>query len=507
MPPKTLVSFVGASIARPGHSGPVVKNLSLRINSRDAWVITGPLGSGKTTILDAIRGQIPVGESGSLTYPFLEQKLWPSDVIKILDSRVTATGGSAYYSERYHSRREDKSTLRHWLTKDDDASLAEEGGGMEVVKLARQLDLQDLLDSSTMNLSNGQSKRATIARSLLSRPRVLLLDEPFVGLDVGARENLVRLIGELISRQSGPDIIMALRPLDDVPGWATHILWMNQDGTTRYAGPAQPTLPEYERELATSRDSIKQESERFKTSQKVGGGRLDGSTLVKLVNVNVAYWGNKVLQDVSWTIHAGEKWLLSGSNGSGKTTLLAMILGDHPKIYANEVYLFGKRRGSKDTRPVFELQAEMGHSSPELHKHFPLYRTARACLASAFAEAFHPPPSSSHLTSHQQRLIDDIARYFGVTHDLDRVMSTLSPASQRLFLLMRALVKKPKLVILDEPFAGMDGTMIRRAKRYIDHEITPDQALVFVTHYEDEVPASVTRTIKLDKGHVVELTE
>ncbi|CCG81244.1 Uncharacterized ABC transporter ATP-binding protein C323.04 [Taphrina deformans PYCC 5710] len=485
---KTIVAFANAFIKHSVTSDPVVQALTLRIEPEHAWIITGPLGSGKTTILDTIRGKNWV-DPKSVQHPFLQKKLWPTDVIKMLDSRVTTTGGSAYYSERYHSRREDDSSLREWLSMGRKAENTDE----LVMDAAQRLGLVELLDASTMNLSNGQSKRATIARVLLDEPEVLLLDEPYVGLDVRARENLNNVLGHL-HKSGDTKLVLAIRPMDKIPPWATHVLWMNSDGTTRYVGPAPEILPELEADLSTRVAHIKAEQEAY--------GSGTGEVLVDLKNVNVAYWGKDVLKQVDWTIRAGEKWLLSGSNGSGKTTLLAMILGDHPKAYANEIYLFGRRRSTRDGRSVFELQREMGHTSPELHKHFPLYRTAKQCIQSAFGESFHPP---RQLDASQTQKVNDVVAYFNLEQHLDSKMSDLSPALQRLFLLVRALVKKPKIVVLDEPFAGMDDSMIHRAKMYINEEVKGDQAVLFVTHYEDEVPASVTRVLTLDKGRVIDV--
>lgn len=455
--------------------------------------------------------------AGSLEHPFLEKKVWPSEVIKILHSRVTVTGNSAYYSERYHSRREDDETLRRWLASDlrtesgrgsDDG---EDGGNGEIERVARELDLVDLLDASTMNLSNGQTKRATIAKALLARPRVLLLDEPYVGLDKGARRNLDAVLAGLIGA-GRTRIVLALRPLDEIPGWATHVLWLRGDGTTRYVGPAETILPDFEADLCEKRARIKNERTRHHggdaTEEGGGGGGSLAPPLVELKSVDVSYWGKPVLQSVSWTIRPGESWLVQGSNGSGKTTLLAMILGDHPKSYANEIHLFGKRRGVGDGRSVGEVQAEMGHTSPELHRHFPRHRTGRECVASAFGETLQPPKTP--LTGDQVRKLEEVVAWFGVTAgQLDRRIGDHAPAMQRLFLLLRALVKKPKLLILDEPFAGMDEGMIARAKAYLDaSHADPErqgQAVLFVTHYEDEVPASVDRILVLDKGRVVEM--
>jgi molybdate transport system ATP-binding protein len=176
-----------------------------------------------------------------------------------------------------------------------------------------------------------------------------------------------------------------------------------------------------------------------------------------------------------------------------------MILGDHPKMYTNDIHIFGQRPGIGMS--VFDIQAQMGHSSPEIHRHFPRYQTGQQCLASAFAESFLPKAA---LSENEQKLIDQIAAYFYVAGDLDSQLRDMAPAKQRLFLLLRALVKMPRLIVLDEPFAGMDADMIERAKVYLDTQLSQEQSLIFVTHYDDEVPSTVSRRLRLDGGSVVE---
>lgn len=479
MSSKTLVSLVKASFRSKGAT--VVSDLSLGIKSDHAWIIAGPAHT-RSTVLEAIRGNLPI-ESGSISHPFLHKETWPSSVIKLLNSDEQAVGGAAYFSERYHSRREDDYTLRNWLER---ASRQSDGS---VIEVAARMDLTEKLDSSMMNLSNGQSKRAKIARALLSRPQVLLLDEPYVGLDVESRAKMEQMLGTFVSQQS-PSVVLALRALDALPPWATHLLWLDEHGRTRHVGPIQSVDKEYKAALEQRRASIT-------GTQGTHAIRSSGEVLVELKHVNLAYWNRPVLQDINWTIRAGEKWRLSGPNGSGKTSILSLITGDHPKIYANQVELFGRRRDSKDGRSIFEIQADMGHTSPEIHKHFPLFRTGSQCIASGFSEHMHPP---RRLTHSQQESIDDLVRRFQVDMYALKPMSQLTTALQRLFLLLRALVKRPKLLILDEPFGYMDEVMIMRAKQYIDEHVGSDQALIIISHHDEEVPTSVNRQFALRSG-------
>lgn len=610
----------------------------------------GPLGAGKSTLLGVLSGALPVA-GGRVTYPFLRGATWPGDVMVMLKQQQHGSGGSGgagggaggYYSERYHSRREHgDTTVRQWLasqvpiptdtssqsrsptvfprsggsedtlhvpdervqpldeegyeTRSEDGS----GGGGEtstggsddlVERVARDLDLDGQLDTSTLNLSNGQHKRAHIAALILRAPRVLLLDEPYVGLDPAARATLTRVLGRLAradrgdglgSERGGPSIILALRPLDKVPEWCTHCIWLHDpprpshkrdgkvdhtkgldakgegqgqgqgDGTlgagsssVRYVGPihhGSAARDELERERRDLVDALHRERQRYvqqrndtqtqtgvhhhtasQSEAAIPHGVLETvheqardtendmdreegrEVLVALKDVGVKYWDTPVLTSITWTIRSGEQWHLSGSNGSGKTTLLALITGDHPKVYANDVTVFGKRRTvGRGGDSVFEVQRRIGHTSPEIHRHYPRYLTGLACLHSAFSESFTPPARG--VTQAQTAMVDSIVSYFAVEHLLGTRLRDMSGADGRLFLLLRALVKRPRLLVLDEPFAGMEAHQIVLAKRYISEEVDRSlQSVIFVTHHEDEVPISVTRFLRLDKGRVVEM--
>lgn len=421
-------------------SARTLKDVSFTIRRGEKWTILGPQGSGKSTLLSAIHGTVPsTGISRSVSLGLL------SDV----------RANSAYYSERYHSRKEGP-LLRNVLKYDDG--------------VVDELGLRRFMDEQIVTLSNGQLKRAQIAALVQSGKEVLLLDEPFTGLDTLSRSKMVEFFREKES-------VVAVRSVLEVPRYTTHVCWL-RDGTVKYVGEVDPI-----------RSQLRPVE---KSAQKVVE-RETGGTIVQLNNVTVKYYDNTVLHNVSWSIREHEKWVLQGSNGSGKTTLLALILGDHPKVFANDVLVFGKRVGPEMS--LFALQREIGHTSPEIHRHFPNL-TARRCVESSFSDSFLP----STITTEQKTLVDEIIRAFNVENDSHVPFRELSPSKQRLFLLLRAMAKQPRLLILDEPFAGLDESQVEMAKRYIDEY---SGTVIFVSHHDDEVPASCTRVLKLDQGRVI----
>src|ERR1017187_3502552 len=169
-------------------------------------------------------------------------------------------------------------------------------------------------------------------------------------------------------------------------------------------------------------------------------------------HITVRYGKAVILNNINWTIRAGESWALLGPNGSGKTTLLSLILGDNPQVYTNEVIVFGHQRGGGES--VWDIKRHIGWVSPELHLHFNDSATCFEVVASGFHDTvglFQSPTARQRTASRRC-----VAR-FQLLAFAGRPLFSLSAALQRMVLLARALVKQPRLLILDEPCQGLDS--------------------------------------------------
>jgi molybdate transport system ATP-binding protein len=217
--------------------------------------------------------------------------------------------------------------------------------------------------------------------------------------------------------------------------------------------------------------------------------------LVVMRNVTIRYGPRIILERVNWRIVAGESWALLGPNGSGKTTLLSLILGDHPQVYANEIAVFGFDRGSGES--VWEIKRHIGWVSPELQTSFDSSMTCLAVVASGFKNTtglFERP------TWNQRKRAGEWLRLFGLAEHHDWPMEALSAGQARCLLLARALVKSPKLLILDEPCQGLDDAhrdvFLACLDRWIRAKVT---TVVYVTHRPEEIPPSIKRIFRLEK--------
>ncbi|OWK35985.1 ATP-binding cassette domain-containing protein [Fimbriiglobus ruber] len=486
VPPPELVRFTAATFARPG-GGAALADLTWAARGGQTWAVVGPVGAGKTTFADAVAGTL-VLRAGEAEWPLVARAraagrdaYFPRDVVRTVSFKEQSrlfSYGQHYYQERFNFTDPlDDITLAAFL------GAGATSGPEAVAAVATRLGVGSLLESSFITLSNGQVRRARIARALLAAPELLVLDEPFMGLDAAGREDVSRLLGELVA--GGTRVLLITRP-GAIPGWVTHVLEL--DGMrVRWQGPVE----------AYARQEKKAETENVPVP--VSGAAADSPPVLELRDVTVRYGSRAVLHGVSWTVRAGERWALLGPNGSGKSTLLSLACGDHPQAYGNDVRVFGRRRGTGES--IWDVKRRIGLVSPELH----LYFNEPLSAARAAATGFHDVMAARPTTPDQGATVRRLFAEFGLTEVADRPFARLSTGQQRLVLLVRALVKEPELLILDEPFQGLDRPAIDHAKEWLDRHLRADQTLIFVSHHADEIPASVNRLLRLSEGHVAEM--
>ncbi len=456
----------------------LLDHLNWTFREGENWAIIGPTGCGKTTLAYLLLGKIRPS-AGQIEWPMLDHApgVSPADVIEYLPFREESRRFSYhrhYYQQRFHFvEPQDDLSLDQFLRS---GTVAEEN---ELQAVAEALGIERHRRQSIIQLSNGQMRRARIARALLSRPDLLILDEPFLGLDRRGQADLSRMLGELAGQGQR---LLLLTSQSDVPEWVTRI-WDLPGGTS---------FPEPSNELA-----------------RPAGVGSDGPTLasrrgsvepiIEMRGVQVAYGANGVLTDVDWIVHRGERWAILGPNGAGKSTLLSLLCGDHPQAYSNDVRLFGRRRGTGET--IWDVKARVGLVSPELHLYFTFHLSAFEVVATGWFDVVQPRP----LSDDQRLTTMSLLRAWGLDHFADRPFQQLSTGEQRLFLLARAIVKSPELLILDEPFQGLDGSRVQFLRTWLDRQLTPAQTLLFVTHREEELPPSVSRRLILDRGRIISL--
>ncbi|KAI0311188.1 P-loop containing nucleoside triphosphate hydrolase protein [Amylostereum chailletii] len=508
----------------PNGARRVISDLEWTVQEGESWAVVGSGSGEKSALLETLLGHTRLSPSppGGL-FPFLSFSHRPVNEHVSLVSfahRPRASGGAFYdYTARYGAvRDEDRVTLRQSMFPEE-SGLVE--NPMTPFEWVAKLDLATLLDLPRVALSNGQTRRARIVKALLDRPDILLLDEPLTGLDAHMRPALLDLLHALHAARS-PRVIMGLRLQDPIPDWVSHVALV-QRGRVR-AGPKQDVL-------AGQGDRAKETA--HPVLQSLPPAETAGEALIEMRDLNVKYHTRHVLKDINWTIHAGERWHLQGANGSGKTTLLSVLTGDHPQSYTQRapsaLNLFGLPRRRHAT-PA--LRARIGVVSPELYNAWPRARAMSVweAVGTGFDGGFVPMGVrgvgiglSGALTPSEQAWREQRVRAvlsglgphaWGGSESGDAVspeafaerpFAGLSAGAQSVVLLMRALVGRPAVVLLDEVWAGMDEGMIEAARAYLrsGEGVGADQAVVVISHWEGEVPWTAedgVRRFRLEEG-------
>ena len=463
-----LITLSSLTVRRSGQI--VLSDVTFTLRSGECWAVVGPSGSGKTTFLQALAGQFPA-LPGSLS-----RKVSAEFVsFKEESSRFSYSG--YFYQQRYQATMSDEGTDDGYTSIPTLRDFLQLVDSPESTALVARLGLTPLLTRSFLKLSNGQTRKARIGKALLRHPSVLLLDNPFVGLDSTFRAELTTWLGELTNHGL---TLMLVTEADDIPSFVTHVVAL-EEGKINYMGPREK-YP-YQHQIISPDIVV--------PVLKTVSRPVDFSDVFRLHNVTVRYGDTVILDSINWTVRAGERWALLGPNGAGKSVLLSLLYGDHPQAYSNNVSVFGHRRG-KSGESIWDVKRRIGFVSPELHLYFPQRLPARDVALTGLTDTLTPP---NHVSPETEQDLSNLLIYFGLTDVVNRPFGTLSAAEQRVILLIRAFLKNAPVLLLDEPFQVIDAHHIQQARQLIDS--FTDKTILFVTHNQLELPQSVTQLFTL----------
>lgn len=474
-------------------SGGIARNVSVRlarpvtidIAADEHIAIVGPNGSGKSILVDMLTGKYPLKE-GTLKYDFspsASQTIY--DNVKYIAFRDTygAADATYYYQQRWNMHdQEEIPTVKDMLGEVKDELLMKD--------LFELFQIEPMLEKKIILLSSGELRKFQLTKALLTAPRVLIMDNPFIGLDVSARTLLLSLL-ERLTKWASVQIILVLSMLDDIPSFITHVIPVNEMKVSQKIDRNSYLEIFRERYVEPSFDELQQRIIQLPCASTV----YDSEEVVQLNHVSVRYGEHTILKDVDWTIRQGEKWALSGENGAGKSTLLSLVCADNPQSYACDINLFGKKRGTGES--IWEIKKHIGYVSPEMHRAYLKNLSAVEIVASGLHDSI-----GLYKRTHPEQL--EVCEWwmeiFGIAPLKDRSFLQLSSGEQRLVLLARAFVKDPELLILDEPLHGLDTYNRKRVKKIIEaFSCRPNKTMIMVTHYESELPSTITNRIFLKR--------
>ena len=388
--------------------------------------------------------------------------------------------GELYYQQRYHSiDADDALTAAEALANDRGAQTEQEKRWLDI------LHLTPLFSSPLIQLSNGEHKRFQIAQALFENPALLILDNPFLGLDREGRALLQTILRDICKRGIQ---LMLLESRGELPSCITNVMELDRGRLVQavrreeYQSVRHPDEAGYVFDDAMIRRYGKRE-DRF-------------AMAVKMTDVSVRYGEKSVLKNIFWEVRRGERWLVSGPNGAGKTTLLSLITADHPQAYANDLILFDRRRGSGES--IWDIKQKIGFVSPEMQLYLRPDLTCEETIASGLFDAlgvFRLP------NAEESARIEWWIDVLQVQTERFRFLNQLPFGRQRMLLLARALIKNPPMLILDEPCQGLDEEQTASFLRLTDEICGSfDTTLIYVSHVEADVPSCVTHELRLKQG-------
>ena len=451
----------------------------LTLRAGESWAFVGTNGSGKSALARALAGELNLlkGEYQSdftrltrLSFEQLQKLVsdeWQRNNTDLLSPGEDDTGRTT--AEIIQDEVKDPARCQ---------------------RLAEQFGITPLLNRRFKYLSTGETRKTLLCQALMSEPELLILDEPFDGLDVQSRAQLASLLASL--NQQGYTLVLVLNRFDEIPEFIQH------------AGVlADCNLTETGEKTALLKQAL--------IAQLAHSEQLDGITLpepdapsarhaldphqprIVLRDGVVSYDDRPILNHLSWTVNPGEHWQIVGPNGAGKSTLLRLITGDHPQGYSNDLTLFGRRRGSGET--IWDIKKHIGYVSSSLHLDYRVSTTVRNVILSGYFDSIGIYQAVS---DKQHKLAQQWLDILGMDNRVaDAPFHSLSWGQQRLALIVRALVKHPTLLILDEPLQGLDPLNRQLIRRFVDVLISEGETqLLFVSHHAEDAPSCITHRLE-----------
>jgi molybdate transport system ATP-binding protein len=519
----------------------LIESVTLDVSAGDRLCLLGPPGAGKSLLLELMAGR-HVLSGGHRSYPAFTS--WHADsalgvaprfaiqLVSTEEQRRVSTQYATFHQARWHALFTEPDTVETFLCARrvyglNDFEVPPNGlitsdHDQRLVEILGQLAMDHLLARRVAALSNGELRKLLLARALLARPRLLLLDDPLGGLDPEAR----LLMTEVLNRycNSNPET----RGAESAP----HAWRGNGETLTLVVTSPRPdelqSLISRTVELDSTRVSVPRKNQALSstfppTMLTSGNNQADSvewlvvlgpastktcvsscnseisSPILKLNRASVYAGKLTILDSVTLLVQKGEHWLITGPNGSGKSTLLALLLGDHPQSYGVDLEVLGLR--AQPGVPLFERKRRISQVAPELALHYPPKWTARDVVLSGFAA------SIGHYVDtglEDQVYANNWLALLGLTHRIHVPFGNLTQAEQRRVLLARALVRRPSLLLLDEPTQGLAETERKWIYALLDKVTAKgEMTLLLVSHHPDERPRCITHHLALQAGRVI----
>jgi len=462
----------------------VLRDITWELVPGEHCGIVGANGSGKSTFLGLIAGTVwPTGERGTRRYDFGDGP--ETDAIRAR-SAIVLVGHEL--QDRYARLGWNFTALDVVLSgiyrTDVPRRRPAAGQRAQALGVLQRLGVAALAERKFLELSRGEQRRVLIARGVAFEPTVLLLDEPASGLDPAARAELTAML-EVVAADC--TLVCAAHDPADLP-----------DVISRYVRIDCGRIIANERRAATPSTAQSASSGGGESSRVGSAGASADTVLIALEHADAWLAGRRVLTDVTWRLKPGEQWLVTGPNGSGKSSFLRVLHGQLRPALGGSV----SWPGFGNPRNIWELRKRVAWLSPELQAAYRYPSTVRACIASGFTSSIG---QTRGLTTGESARVERLLEELELESLGDRLLSTLSYGQARRALIGRALANEPRVLLLDEPWEGLDVPMAELLNRTLARVMADGTQLVCASHLSAH-RSHFTHELKLAAGRVAHTT-
>lgn len=485
---EALIEFDGVDLSL-GNTR-ILSDVSWELKPGEHWVVLGPNGCGKTSLLKLIRGEhAPDPERGRRVYRWNGRES---------ESPVFAKEDIAFVSpeqqERYLQIEWDRTAwdvvltgfhgtdylYRELTRKETNAARA----------LVKRLEVDTLMKRNVQTLSQGELRRILVARALVGRPKLLLLDEVCDGLDVRTRNRLLAWI-ETIARKETQIVMATHREEEFIPS-LTHVLEMGP-GTVKQLSPFSERFGKKAKLAGRKASPTRQFTELIRPAEKRNSTK---PFLFRLEDVSV-YQGKKwILRDANLRVDRGEHWAILGHNGAGKSTLLKLLLGEMHQALGGTVERFNEPR----RHTLWEIRQRVGFVSMDFQMRFREELSGADAIGTGF---FGGHVLYDKLSRQQQRKVNELIELFDLGEFAKLPATSISYGQLRRILIARALVHDPEVLILDEPFDGLESSIREALDRQLERIADLGTGMIMVTHHPEDLPQCMTHGLVVEDGRIV----
>lgn len=471
---KPLVVIAGAEVRLAGRA--LLTGVDFTLREGEHWAVVGANGSGKTSLLRLVRGELWPFPAGRRTYhltdPPRESPIGARERIAFVSPELQDA-----YARREWNLTVERVVLGGFTDSVFPQEAATAAQAARIGALLDELGLARLRPRLVLELSTGERRRVLLARALAPRPRVLLLDEATEGLDAPARAAFVARVSEVA--RSGTTVVLATHRADEIIPEVSRVAVMEGGRVVQTGG----------RELLDRLTPT--------NASPAEAAATRGEALLRLSQVSVHLDdGTPVLHDVSWELREGESWAIVGANGAGKTSLLKLVAGELRPMPGGTVW----RRGLPGNPGRDRIGQAVAFVGPELHaRHandLPVLDVVVSGLRGSIGIDGPPTPAERDLA---RAALDQV----GAAHLEGRTVLAISYGELRRVLVARALVRAPRLLVLDEPFAGLDPPSRVRLAGALDDLAAGGTQLLVSAHHEEDLGPALGSVLALERGRVV----